>query len=373
MKRIALLALFVCSSLVLNAQGKYITDAALAYNASDFVGAQKALDKAWEIILQKRAAGEKVKDLNKYFKLKVQTYVRLADIHNTQDSALAFADTANYSATVYYKIDPAKYYDAEVKDGMIQLTYYYQNIGVYYYQKAEFEKAFDVFDKVIVLQKQAQPEKIELSAYHNAAFASFNAKLYNKSIPYLNTLIDSSYNKQNSLVEYKRSLVRSFLEYGDTASALNRLKMYNTGDTIMEFLKEEVSILLSQNKQQEALTRMQIMADQHLNDPIVYENIAKIYQQMGEYEKSKNFYTEALKIDDKRTDSHYGLGALSVLESNKLAGEKQKVKLREAIVELEKARALSPNDHDTLKALFQIYTNLEMTDKAKEIKAILQP
>lgn len=372
MKKIVFSILFSLSALLVSAQGKYITDAALAYNASDFTGAQKALDKAWEIIIQKQAAGEKVKDLNKYYKLKVQTYVRLADMNNTKDSALAFADTANVAANTYYKVDASKYYDAEVKDGMIQLTYYYQNIGVYYYQNSEFEKAFNIFEKVVTLQKQINADKIELAAYHNAAFASFNAKMYNRSIPYLNTLIDSNYTKQNSLVEYKRSLVRSFLEQGDTNTAVMKLKTYNTGDTIMEFLKEEVSILLAQNKQKDALTRMEIMADKHLNDPIVYENIAKIYQQMGEYEKSKKFYSDALAIDDNRVDSHYGLGALLVIESNKLAGEKQKAKLKEAIPELEKARALSPNDHDTLKALFQIYTNLGMPDKADEIKALMQ-
>lgn len=371
MKKNVFTVLFSFSALLISAQGKFITDAALAYNASDFIGAQKALDKAWEIILQKQASGEKVKDLNKYYKLKVQTYVRLADMHNTKDSALSFVDTASASANTYYKIDAAKYYDAEVKDAMIQLTYYYQNVGVYYYQNNEFEKAFNVFDKVVSIQKQINPDKLELSAFHNAAFASFNAKLYNRSIPYLNTLIDSNYIKQNSLVEYKRSLVRSFLEQGDTNTAVMKLKTYNTGDTIMEFLKEEVSILLAQNKQKDALTRMEIMASKHLNDPMVYENIAKIYQQMGEFEKSKKFYTDALAIDPNRADSHYGLGALLVIESNKLAGEKQKAKLKEAIPVLEKARALAPNDYDTLRALYQIYTNLEMLEKANEIKAIM--
>ncbi len=371
MKKITFILLFISAALSVNAQGKFITDAALAYSASDFTGAQKSLNKAWDAILQKQALGEKVKDLNKYYKLKVQVYVRLADLNNKQDSALVYADTAQNAAYEYYKVDASKYYDAEVKDGMLQLTYYYQNIGVFYYQKEEYAQAFKAFANVIELQKSVQPNINDLSAYHNAAFASLYAKEYKMSLPYLNTLVDSNYTKQKSLIEYKRSIIRVNLELGDTTSALNKLKEYNTGDTIVEFLKEEVSILLSQNKQKEALTRMQLLVDKKLNDPIIYENIAKIYQQMGEYDLSRRFYNEVLKLDNNKADSHYGLGALLVIESNRLSGEKQRAKLNEAIPELEMARQLSPNDNDTLKALYQIYSNIGMTDKAAEIKTIL--
>ncbi len=371
MRKITFILLFISAALSVNAQGKFITDAALAYSASDFTGAQKSLNKAWDAILQKQALGEKVKDLNKYYKLKVQVYVRLADLNNKQDSALVYADTAQNAAYEYYKVDASKYYDAEVKDGMLQLTYYYQNIGVFYYQKEEYAQAFKAFANVIELQKSVQPNINDLSAYHNAAFASLYAKEYKMSLPYLNTLVDSNYTKQKSLIEYKRSIIRVNLELGDTTSALNKLKEYNTGDTIVEFLKEEVSILLSQNKQKEALTRMQLLVDKKLNDPIIYENIAKIYQQMGEYDLSRRFYNEVLKLDNNKADSHYGLGALLVIESNRLSGEKQRAKLNEAIPELEMARQLSPNDNDTLKALYQIYSNIGMTDKAAEIKTIL--
>lgn len=371
MKKLALIFLLIGASISVNAQGKFITDAALAYSASDFTGAQKSLYKAWDAILQKQAAGEKVKDLGRYYKVKAQVYVRLADLNNRQDSALVYADTAKAAANEYYKVDPSKNYDAEMKDARLQLTYYYQNIGVFYYQKSEYYKAFQAFENVVELQKEVQPEKNDLSAYHNAAFASLYAKEYKKSIPYLNTLIDSNYNKQKSLVEYKRSIVRAHLEQEDTNTALSKLKEYNTGDTIVEFLKEEVSILLAQNKQKEALSRMQILADKQLNDPVIYENMAKIYQQMGQYELSRQFYTEALKLNNQRADSHYGLGALLVIESNRLAGEKQKAKLKEAIPELEMARQLAPKDGDALKALYQIYTNLGMTDKAAEIKNAL--
>ncbi|MFZ9847227.1 MAG: hypothetical protein ACO3EE_03620 [Flavobacteriales bacterium] len=371
MRKIAFIVLFIASALSANAQGKFIIDAALAYSASDFIGAQKSLHKAWDVILQKQALGEKVKDFGKYYKLKVQVYVRLADLYNREDSALVYADTAKNAAYEYYKVDASKYYDAEVKDGMLQLTFYYQNIGVFYYQKEEYTKAFSSFANVIDLQKFVQPEKNDLSAYHNAAFASLYAKEYKKSLPYFSILIDSNYTKQKSLIEYKRSIIRVNLELGDTTSALTKLKEYNTGDTIIEFLKEEVSILLAQNKQKEALARMQLLVDKKLNDPIIYENIAKIYQQMGEYELSRKFYNEVLKLDNDRADSHYGLGAVLVIESNRLMGEKQRAKLNEAIPELEMARKLSPNDSDTLKALFQIYNNLGLSDKAAEIKAIL--
>lgn len=371
MKKIGFLGFFICASLAMNAQGKFITDAALAYSASDFYGAQKSLHKASNAILQKQALGEKVKDLNKYYKLKTQVYVGLAALNNKQDSALVFADTAKNAAYEYYKTDDSEYYDNEVKDAMTQLTYYYQNIGVFYYQKEQYSKAFNAFANVIELQKSVKPQKNDLSAFHNAAFAAFYAKEFKESLTYFNTLIDSNYNKQRSLTEYKRSIVRVNLELGDTTAALSKLNKYNEGDTVVEFLKEEVSILLAQNKQKEALTRMQILVDKKLNDPIIYENIAKIYQQMDEYELSKQFYTEVLKLDDGKADSHYGLGALLVIEANRLSGEKQKAKLKEAILELEIARQLAPKDSDTLRALYQIYNNLGMTEKAAEIKAIL--
>jgi len=63
MRKITFILLFISAALSVNAQGKFITDAALAYSASDFTGAQKSLNKAWDAILQKQALGEEVRDL----------------------------------------------------------------------------------------------------------------------------------------------------------------------------------------------------------------------------------------------------------------------------------------------------------------------
>lgn len=351
-------------------QGKYITDAQLAYNAGDYEMAKKSLDKATELIDQKLAAGEKIKekDIHKLWKLKGQNYLMLASVEKDSLVKLNLLDLAKKADYTYFEKDPTKYYESEVKDAMSQLAILYQNTAITYYKEPTFSKSYDLFEECLKLKKHIGVDLQDLSVYHNVAYAAYYSKKYDRSIPYFNLLIDSSYNQLKSLTDYKRCLVRSFVETGDTATAIHKLQLFNPGDSIVDLLKEEVSLLLSTHKTKEALDKMKRISEKGSDDAVLYENMAKIYEQMNEFTLANSSYEQALKLNPSSVDSYYGLARILILDANKIKDPVlQRKKTTEALSYLETAEKINPKDQDVLRVLLQIYNQLNMPDKAKEV------
>jgi len=382
-----LLALSLFSGITF-AQGKFITDAGIAINTNDFEEAKSAIEKAEEVINQKQAANEKLeeKDLRKFWRYKEHIFVRLAEKQTDSLLKLNYLEKSKEASYKYFEVDKTKYYETEVKEDMVFLSSLYQNVGVDYFNKKDFPNAFLMFEVALGINKFLG--KDDFRVYHNAAFAAFYAKNYDKAISYFNVLISNNYNEQKSLLNYKKSLIRAYSDQGNKEMALKKLSEFNSGDTAnVELLKEEISILLEMNKPQEALKTMDKLVNMGQKDALTYENMGKLYEQIGDKDKALSAYKEALSLDSSKADSYYGIGKIICHEYNDInqeintlikkhadekviaAKEKESVKKAdEALVYIEKALQYAPNDKDSLKLLLQIYENLDRKDKATEIK-----
>ncbi|MFM7022721.1 MAG: tetratricopeptide repeat protein [Flavobacteriales bacterium] len=385
------------------AQGKFISDAGIAINAMDFEEAKTAIEKAQEVITQKQSAGETVeeKDLRKFWRYKEHIYLRLAKDQTDSLTKLSYLDLSKQAALKYLEVDKTKYYEQEVKDDMKVLAELYLAAGVEYFNKRDYNNALRMFEEGIELNKISGKER--LAFYHNAAFSALNEKKYDKAISYFSVLIGNKYDEQKSMALYKRSMVRAFSELGNKDMALQKIQEFNKDSVDTELLKEEISILIDMKKQQEALTKMDQLVNMGFKDALTYENMGKLYEQIGEKEKALISYRKALEIDSSRADSYYGIGKISCLEFNdinkeinvlnkaneemktihanknqdkinantKLIAEKEKMaaeKAKEGVEYLEKALVFAPTDKDILNLSFQIYVMLGEEKKAADTK-----
>ena len=401
------LALFLTLSFGINltfAQGKFITDAGIAINAGDFEEAKSAIEKADEAIHQKQSAGEKIeeKDLRKFWRYKEHIYVRLAKDQTDSVLKLKYIGMSKAAALTYFEIDKTKYYEAEVKDDMGTLAVLYQNVGVEYFNKRDFNNAYLMFDEAISLNKFLGKEDFRL--YHNAAFSALYAKKYEKAIAYFDILITNKYNDQKSLVMYKRKIAQAYSDQGNKEMALQKLNEFNSGDSInMDLLKEEISILVEMNKSGDALKKMDQLVNMGYRDALTLENMGILYEQIGDKEKAMASYKSALEVDSSRANSYYGIGKIIchdyndinreinvlIKENEKLQtvhpnkdqskinanaksiAEKERAafaKADQAIQYIEKALMYAPGDKDALTLALQIYTNLGQEKKAVAIK-----
>jgi tetratricopeptide (TPR) repeat protein len=165
------------------------------------------------------------------------------------------------------------------------------------------------------------------------------------------------------------------------------------------FSKEEINILIAMEKVDEAREKLQDEIDSdpnnialHLNLGILYDNLGaaeveakKLDAGRAAYAKSVKAYAGALGIESDNFIASYNTGAVYVnlakiyldqgrdmdLKTYQKEGAKlnelAKVELTKALPYLEIAQKKEPNDPDALRALYQVYQQLKMTQKANEV------
>ncbi len=404
MKQVLTFSLILIAGLIYG-QAKFLSDAGIAISVGDFQEAEKAILKAQDAISQKQIANEEVdsKDLRKFWKQKSHIYIRLAT--NQKDSILKLTqlETSKQAGLTYFDVDKTKYFEEEVKDDLKALNTEYYNIGVEHFNAKKFDKALTMFENVTTINKVLGLN--DYRALQNVAYAALYSENCSKAIPVFTLLIDSKYNGQHNLQSYKKELIRCYSKEGKKEIALEKLKEFNTGDSIdVEMLKEELVLLIELKRTKEAIVKMDQIVPLAKEDALTLENIGKLYDQAGEKEKSLLSYKSALAIDATRPDSYYGIGKImcdefnninkeinaleksnegmrtlhgtknqdEITSNNKLIDEKQKMaeqKAQESASYIEKALEYAPNDQQVLDLLLQIYQNLGQSEKATAIKS----
>jgi len=117
-------------------------------------------------------------------------------------------------------------------------------------------------------------------------------------------------------------------------------------------------------------------------------NIGFGYYTMKDYDNARKWFKKALELDPNYKDAVLALSLVELAPEKELVQQindnldnprkydalmaKLKDVYRNALPYLEKYRELEPNDENNLRTLKKIYSQLDMTDKANEIKALLQ-
>lgn len=167
----------------------------------------------------------------------------------------------------------------------------------------------------------------------------------------------------------------------------------------VDFMREEINILITLDKADEAIQKIQSTIEREPDNASLYLRLASLYdnigiesQNKGETEKANDAYAKAqqnyektLELEPNNFVANFNLGVIWVnnakvfydkvhamdlktyqKEGAKVAAEGDKL-LTKALPYLEGAHKEKPEDCDVMNALQQVYTQLKKTDLAEQI------
>jgi len=200
----------------------------------------------------------------------------------------------------------------------------YNNEGNEFVRNKDFKSAYESYTKAIELYEAEG--KVDTNLIYNTGYCAYKTKKYDEALSYLEKSIEFEYKKAKPYI-YVAQVKNKKKDYaGMEAILTSGLEKYATDKNLLK-----------------------LMGSCYLKQGLV-------------------FYNEGNKIKKAANDS--GLN-VSDPDSFKAEYAKANSKFQEALPLFEKSYKYSPKNKSTLKALNNIYTTLEMADKADQIKTEL--
>ncbi len=310
-------------------------------------------------------------------------------ISGLDDNALEKATESYQKAMEMEKEGSPTYYLAQQNIDDLWGTFI--NAGGDAYSNGDYQTAYDQF----IIAQRVKPGD-SLTVYYTAAAAQQLGNFQDALDQYY-TMVD---NGDAGVDVYSTIAYLERAEMNNNEAALKIVRaakeLYPEDD---KFAKEEINLLIAMEQVDEAREKLEaeIAKDPdnislHLNLGIMYDNLGTSYMTDGKVDEAQEAYRKAIKsyaaaqeIESDNFISVYNQGAVYVnlgkvfldkaremdLKTYEKEGpaliEKAQVELKQALPFLEKAYELEPEDTDVIRALYQVYQQLKMNDKANEM------
>jgi tetratricopeptide (TPR) repeat protein len=270
---------------------------------------------------------------------------------------------------------------------------YYPNAGVYFYNKKDFINAYQAFiqytnlpdmqmfsdDKKPIIIKT---DSSYLQIKYNAAIIASVLEEHTGAIELLESMKNSGY-EENDIF---RRLTYEYTQLSDSIALLNVLK-----EGVDKFPGDEYFLLslvekkIQSNELKEAAEYINIAIEHKSDDPILFDALGVIYENMDEPEKSIQSYEKALELDPDFSKAlkhsgmvYYNLGvkaraAADDISDKKTADEgyaKSIDYFKTALPLFEKAYSIESSDNETIYCLRNIYYTLKMGEEFEKMDAI---
>ncbi len=365
--------------------------------ASNFLKEGK-LDKALEAINQCVQDPSTATD-SKSWLIRGNVYMEIA---NSQDEKYKSLDPNPFpKALESYKkaleVDPKKEMQKKEYYGDIAVRIDNQYKGLFdnaiaSYNKKDFKGAMENFGRSAeVLEVIGMTDTLSLL---NAALCAGMANDRGAAKGYYLKLLQGNY-KSPSLYS---SLSDIYLKEKDSANAFRYIRMgLKQYPTNMGLFNSEINIYLTYNIVDKAMSNLNIAMNKDTANYSIPFALGTLYDNMANdtarpaqkraeaFTEAEKSYKKALKLKADYFDAAFNLGALNLnkasdilVKANNLppdaVAEFDKMKkeadsyLEKAMPYLEKALELQPTDLNSMNALRQIYTRLNMADKKKAIQ-----
>lgn len=303
----------------------------------------------------------------------------------------------SYMKTI--KLDTRKEYIPQVIPLLAVAGQEFLNYGVNFYNKKQFEKALDAFEKAILINGKFL-QKIDTLALFNAAITAeklgkttttdtMKNNYYKKAIMYYQALIQTKYGGEEKVASYYLFISHIYNDMGDSTKAFETIK---TGrkeyPKNYKLIIEELNYYLSSGKQDKAISLIDTAIKKDPSNKVLYYNKGVILDKLGKTESAELAYKKAITLDSSYYDAIYNLGAMYfnigvkyVEEANNYDfNEQEKIQeaqnkankyFKTALPYLEKAEKLNPTDRNTLISLQQLYARMGNNEGYKRVKELL--
>ncbi len=256
-----------------------------------------------------------------------------------------------------------------------QLSEYY-NKGIVKYNKGDFAGALSDFEVIIA------SDPVDSNVYLNAGVFAEKAGQKAKALKYYQAALDRKLQKAQIYI----SMANIMKSEKDTAGALATLaKGRQVFPSEKAFVVEEVNIYLASNNSSKAIEMLSKAIEMDPKNSSLYFALGKCYDDLKDENNAVLYYKKSFEVDPTYFDGYYNLGIMFFNNGALIANAANKVPTKDvkkydelkkksqatfkiAQPYLEKALELQPKDNNTLLALQQLYANINLLEKAKEMK-----
>ncbi len=409
MKKIVLFVLTLMLSASVFAQKKEVKAAEKALKKNDLTTAEASLKQAESLFDQ---ADAKTKDRILFVKAQlaqqkgdeetaVKTYKELVDFEkqnglskytkqaqdeliNLGNSLLKKVDQANQNKEyekaekymkLVYEISPSD--DNLYILGVLQL--YSKNYQAAYDNlKKLYDKGYDGVRTVYKLYDKDAQKDITVPDEKTMKFLA-------KTDQYENPRVEKTKSKRSELVT---NMLFALNKLGKNDEAYQLIKKAQAEDPDnTDLIIGEANYYLKKGDNDKFADAMKRLYEKNPKPAYAY-NIGFGYYKMGKQEEALKWFNKAIELDPNYKEAYMGASLAALAKERELVDQINEnlnnpkkydalmVQLnevyRKALPYLEKYHELDPSDINTVRTLKKIYTSLDMTDKAKEMRALLK-
>ena len=423
MKKAVLVIAALGATYVGMAQDKYVTSAFTAYNAKDYDEAKMDIDKAM--------SSPETKEKPKALFVKGNVYVQLQQIDKYKD-----AHPYREAMQAYMKLAEVKpdYEKDEVNGKLFYGAQMYYNDAIKAYDEKKYAEAIELLKNTVKIHDLGGGKRFEkfqaakyfdtvaARAYQSMANCAYSAKNNEEAIRLISIVKNNPITKSN---DNYIILLESYEKFNkDNANKMAAEELAATQEARAAYPNDvnirnmEMNTYLRMGKLNELLKKMEETAAAEPNNADVNFNVGLLYQGMASpkegtpkpanaaelYSKSEAAFTRAVRLSPESAPYNYNFGTLYYMQAYDINAQMNNVtgnsaadlkkydalKLKrdefftKATPYFEKAYSvLTPNEknlgdldrdiyHSVLKALREIYTINNKTDKMNEVAAKLK-
>lgn len=374
-KTVVLLCMMFLSFFAVQAQNKAVNKASRALDKEDYAEAKAQIDQAVE--------HEKTKDKAKAWFTKGQVYGAIAmaedeSVQNLAEEPLKEAASAYEKAMELEGKETAPMYvfaQQELENLWGQMI----NQGATSYEAGDYEAAVKHFDRALMVK----PTDTTAALYAGVAAQQMGDR--DLSAEYFYKLVEHD-NADEDIYNALISHERDFKENYDKAMALVKKAQEKFPENV-EFKKQEVNILLKQDKTAEAKEQLEEAIAKEPDNADLYFNLGFLNEELDNQDAAVEAYKQALEVDPQHKNAafnlaviHYNRAADLVKEANNLgisAADRKKEKalleeaskkFEEALPHLDRAREIHPDNRTLVEISMVSYDRAGQSEKADELQ-----
>ncbi len=210
-------------------------------------------------------------------------------------------------------------------------------------------------------------------------------KIFAKTDQYENPRVEKTESKRSELVT---NMLFALNKLGKNDEAYQLIKQAQAEDPDnVDLIIGEANYYLKKGDNDKFVDAMKRLYEKDPKPAYAY-NIGFGYYKMGKQEEALKWFNKAIELDPNYKDAYMGASLAALAKERELVDQinenlnnpKKYDELmaqlnevyRKALPYLEKYHELDPSDISTIRTLKKIYTSLDMTDKAKEMRALLK-
>ncbi|HZK08949.1 MAG TPA: tetratricopeptide repeat protein [Bacteroidales bacterium] len=338
------------------------------------------LDKAKEAIDKAVEHQKTMTDAKTWFYYgNVYLSIQLTDEEEYKDLDPNPLDKAYEAYVKSIELDTKNEYVDQVRDRILVCSEQYFNNAVSDYNEKDYKKAAEAFAKSAMTRQEMG--SIDTLSIFYAGQSAFLGEDYQNARKHMIQAKDLNY-PEPAIYSILASVHKV---EGDTAAAI---MVINEGREVFPddyaLIIDAANLYLATGLSQEALDVLTLAIEKDKSNPSLFFAAGTIYDKMGNFEKARDLYQDAINVDADYFDANYNLGALyfnKAVEIITEAGnlplnetakydkmmEEGKAMMQKALPYLEKADSIQESDQITLQTLKEIYTRLGMMDKVKGV------